>query len=124
VLSIPVFRKSSEGEKYQMKFQQPRWHLGWWLLLVLAIPAGVSAQTNPNTQLVEAAKKEGEVVYYTTMTLDQSKMVADRFEKKYGIRVTLFRTGGGPLLNKIFTESRGGRHDWDVVVGRARWCCR
>jgi iron(III) transport system substrate-binding protein len=22
------------------------------------------------------------------------------------------------LLNKIFTESRGGRHDWDIVVGR------
>jgi len=58
------------------------------------------------------------VVYYTTMTLDQSKTVADRFEKKYGVKVTVFRTGGGPLLNKIFTEARGGRHDWDLVVGR------
>jgi iron(III) transport system substrate-binding protein len=67
---------------------------------------------------LEAAKKEGEVIYYTTMTLDQSKAVVDRFEKKYAIRATLFRTGGGPLLNKIFTEARGGRFDWDVVVGR------
>lgn len=101
-----------------MKFQQNRWRLGWWVLLGLVFPAALWAQTNPNPKLVEAAKKEGEVVYYTTMTLDQSKSVADRFEKKYGVRVTLFRTGGGPLLNKIFTESRGGRHDWDVVVGR------
>ena len=76
------------------------------------------AQGSPNQKLVEAAKKEGELVYYTTMTLDQSKTVTDRFEKKYGIKATLFRTGGGPLLNKIFTESRGGRYDWDVVVGR------
>jgi iron(III) transport system substrate-binding protein len=68
--------------------------------------------------MIDAAKKEGEVVYYTTMTLDQSKTVADRFEKKYGVKVTLFRTGGGPLLNKIFTEARGGRYDWDIVVGR------
>jgi len=101
-----------------MRFQKYRLGLGWSLLLVLALPMAVLAQANPSSKLVEAAKKEGEVVYYTTMTLDQSKSVADRFEKKYGIRVTLFRTGGGPLLNKIFTESRGGRHEWDVVVGR------
>ena len=101
-----------------MRFQNYRLGLGWSLLLVLALPMTVLAQANPSSKLVEAAKKEGEVVYYTTMTLDQSKSVADRFEKKYGIRVTLFRTGGGPLLNKIFTESRGGRHEWDVVVGR------
>lgn len=83
------------------------------------------AQAAPDPKVVEAAKKEGELVYYTTMTLDQSKAVVDRFEKKYpGIRVTLYRTGGGPLLNKIITEARGGRYAWDVVVGRGRWCCR
>jgi hypothetical protein len=53
------------------------------------------------------------------MTLDQSKVTVDQFAKNYPfIKVTLFRTGGGPLLNKIVTESRGGRHEWDVVVGR------
>lgn len=88
------------------------------VMLVGMVPVAAGAQSSPNPKLVEAAKKEGQLVYYTTMTLDQSKSVADRFEKKYGIRVTLFRTGGGPLLNKIFTESRGGRHEWDVVVGR------
>lgn len=87
-------------------------------LMLLLAPASAWLQGSPNPKLIEAAKKEGEIVYYTTMTLDQSKSVVDRFEKKYGIKVTLFRTGGGPLLNKIFTESRGGRHDWDVVVGR------
>lgn len=89
-----------------------------WLVLMLFLPAAAWAQSGANPKLVEAAKKEGEVVYYTTMTLDQSKIVADRFEKKYGIKVNLFRTGGGPLLNKIFTEARGGRYDWDLVVGR------
>lgn len=88
------------------------------VLAALWIPAIGRSQSNPDPKLVESAKKEGQFVYYTTMTLDQSKAVVDRFEKKYGIKATLFRTGGGPLLNKIFTESRGGRHDWDVVVGR------
>ena len=94
------------------------WRIAILACTMLLQPLALWAQGGSATKLLEAAKKEGEVVYYTTMTLDQSKSVADRFEKKYGIRVTLFRTGGGPLLNKIFTESRGGRHDWDVVVGR------
>jgi iron(III) transport system substrate-binding protein len=89
----------------------------FFLLMLAAVPAAW-AQGAPNQKLIEAAKKEAEVIYYTTMTLDQSKTVTDRFEKKYGIKATLFRTGGGPLLNKIFTEARGGRYDWDVVVGR------
>ena len=86
---------------------------------ILWIPAFGWSQSSPNPKIIEGAKKEGQVVYYTTMTLEQSKQTTDLFEKKYPfIKVTLFRTGGGPLLNKIFTESRGGRHDWDVVVGR------
>lgn len=86
---------------------------------ILVIPSVSWSQGKPDPKLIEGAKKEGQIVYYTTMTLDQSKQTVDRFEKKYPfIKVTLFRTGGGPLLNKIFTESRGGRHDWDVVVGR------
>jgi len=92
--------------------------LGALLVMTFIAPVVAWAQGSPNPKLVEAAKKEGELVYYTTMTLDQSKVVVDRFEKKYGVKATLFRTGGGPLLNKIFTEARGGRYDWDVVVGR------
>lgn len=87
------------------------------IVLILALPVAAPAQGSPNSKLAEAAK-EGELVYYTTMTLDQSKAVVDRFEKKYGIKSKLFRTGGGPLLNKILTEARGGRFDWDIVVGR------
>src|SRR4026207_1699289 len=105
------------AEEEYMRFSIRRF-ANFALMLAFMAPAAGWGQSSPNAKLVEAAKKEGEVVYYTTMTLDQSKSVADRFEKKYGIKVTLFRTGGGPLLNKIFTESRGGRHDWDVVVGR------
>jgi iron(III) transport system substrate-binding protein len=93
--------------------------VGLLFFSILAIPSVSWSQGKPDPKLIEGAKKEGQIVYYTTMTLDQSKQTVDRFEKKYPfIKVTLFRTGGGPLLNKIFTESRGGRHDWDVVVGR------
>jgi iron(III) transport system substrate-binding protein len=89
------------------------------LVVTLMLGGSAAAQPAPDAKIIEGAKKEGQLVYYTTMTLDQSQTTVDRFEKKYPfLKVTLFRTGGGPLLNKIVTESRGGRHDWDVVVGR------
>jgi iron(III) transport system substrate-binding protein len=91
------------------------------LLAALYLPPAVAAwaQANPDPKLIEGAKKEGELIWYTTMTLDQSKQVVDRFQQKYPfVKPELFRTGGGPILNKILTEARGGRHAWDVVVGR------
>src|ERR1043166_2298812 len=89
------------------------------LLGALLMPSLGWAQGALNPKLIEGAKKEGQLVYYTTMTIDQSKPTVDQFEKRYPfLKVSLFRTGGGPLLNKITTEARGGRHDWDVVVGR------
>jgi len=92
------------------------WVVGVIFCVGTLIPPAVAESSK---ELVEAAKKEGEVVYYTTMTLSQSKKVVDQFQKKYpSIKTELFRTGGGPLLNKIQTEARGGRHAWDVAVGR------
>jgi iron(III) transport system substrate-binding protein len=98
-----------------------KWTVGLGSFIVgIFLLSGISwSQTSPSQKVIEAAKKEGEVVWYTTMTLDQSKQVADQFQKKYPfIKPNLFRTGGGPLLNKIMTEARGGLHAWDIVVGR------
>ncbi len=91
-----------------------------WLAVILCVGfSGQRSDANSIKELIEGAKKEGSVVYYTTMTLSQSKKVVDRFEKKYPfIKPELFRTGGGPMLNKIQTEARGGRHAWDVLSGR------
>ena len=78
-----------------------------------------TARAEADSALIAAAKQEGQLTYYTTMTLSQSQKVVDRFEKKYPfIKTELFRTGGDPLLNKILTEHRGGRDAWDVTTGR------
>lgn len=93
--------------------------MGWPALAAVLCAASLWAQSAPDPKVIEGAKKEGEMVWYTTMTLDQSKQVVDAFQKRYPfIKPTLFRTGGGPLLNKIITEARGGRHAWDVLTGR------
>lgn len=89
------------------------------IIVLLLQPFVPQVRADSKAELIEGAKKEGGLVYYTTMTLSQSKKVVDRFKERYPfIDVDLFRTGGGPLLNKITTEARGGRHAWDVVSGR------
>ena len=87
---------------------------------LLSCPALVSpARAGALSKLIEAAKSEGKVAYYTTMTLSQSKKVADKFQAKYPfITVELFRSGADALLNKIQNEARGGLYAWDVVSGR------
>jgi iron(III) transport system substrate-binding protein len=71
------------------------------------------------SKLIEGAKSEGKVAFFTTMTLSQSKKVVDRFQKKYPfIQPELFRTGGDALLNKIENEARGGLYAWDVASSR------
>jgi hypothetical protein len=49
------------------------------ILGLLLLPWISWSQSGPDPKLVEGAKKEGQLVYYTTMTLDQSKQTVDRF---------------------------------------------
>ena len=77
------------------------------------------AHADSQSKLIEAAKSEGAMSFYTTMTLSQSKKVVDRFQKKYPfIKPELFRGGGDEVLNRILNESRGGLNAWDVVSTR------
>lgn len=87
-------------------------------LSILAWTPLSSAQVAPDSKLLEGAKREGEVIWYTTLTLDMSKEVMDRFNKKYPfIKPTLYRSAGGPLLNRMLSEARAGARTWDVTVG-------
>lgn len=75
------------------------------------------AQTRPpSAALLEAAKKEGEVVFYTPLNINDSRPLLQRFEQKYPfIRTELLRLSAEPLLNRIFTEDRAGRNVVDVI---------
>jgi len=84
---------------------------------VLLLAASVAwGQTDDRAKLVEAAKKEGKLVWYTSTNVTESKPLLDDFEKAYGIRGEIFRASGEKTLNRIVTEGRAGRWDYDVVT--------
>jgi iron(III) transport system substrate-binding protein len=75
----------------------------------------VSAQS-PNPSLVEAAKKEGKLTWYTSMAIDTSKPLLDAFSSEYPfIKAELARLGEEQLLNRVLTEARAGRVLFDVI---------
>ena len=68
--------------------------------------------------LVEAARKEGEVVWYTTQIVSQLvRPVSAAFEKKYGIKVRAVRANSTETAVKIISESRAGKPQSDVFDG-------
>lgn len=66
-------------------------------------------------RIIEGAKKEGQVVVYTSLNVKDSGPLTDAFEKKYGIKVQLWRAGSEKVLQRAVTESRAGRHAFDII---------
>lgn len=81
--------------------------------VALLVAGTAAAQLDP--ALVERARKEGTVSVYTSMQLGDSRPLADAFEKKYGVKVSLWRASGEKVAQRVLTEARGNRFEVDVV---------
>ena len=66
--------------------------------------------------LIEAAKKEGKVAYYTSIDLPVAEKIAKAFEAKYpGITVRTERSGAERIFQRIGQENSSNIHACDVV---------
>jgi len=76
-----------------------------------------SPPPEPVTQaLIDAAKKEGQISYYTSTDLPVAEKVAKAFEAKYpGISVHTERTGAERVFQRIGQEYSSNIHAVDVV---------
>src|SRR5437870_2640613 len=64
--------------------------------------------------LIQAAKREGRVVWYTVA--GESQQLAQEFEKKYPfVKVEVVRSTVYPMLTRILNETRAGNYFFDVV---------
>jgi len=62
------------------------------------------------------AKSEGKVVWYTSTPLPQAQKIVNLFEKEYGIKAELFRSGGSAILRRFQQEADAGRIAADVLT--------
>lgn len=88
------------------------------LLLAASLIATPALAADP--ALVAAAKKEGVVVWYTGLIVDQFvRPAAEAFEKKYAIKVDYVRADSVDVAVRILNESKAGHVQADVFDGFA-----
>jgi iron(III) transport system substrate-binding protein len=81
------------------------------ILLLLAVSAHAQSP-----ELIAAAKKEGKVVWYTGLIVNQIvRPLCDAFQAKYGIQATYSRHDENELAMVFATETRAGRMQVDVM---------
>ena len=86
------------------------------LLAAFAISANAARAATPG--LVEAARKEGQVTWYTTQIIDQLVLpVKTAFEKKYGVKINYVRANTGDVVLRVLNEMKAGRPQCDVFDG-------
>jgi ABC-type Fe3+ transport system substrate-binding protein len=87
------------------------------LALAASCVAGPAFAIDP--AVIAAAKKEGQVVWYSTQIISQLvRPVAAAFEKKYpGIKVLATRANASEVAVKILNESHAGKVQADVFDG-------
>jgi iron(III) transport system substrate-binding protein len=81
------------------------------------VSAAPPAETITPT-LIDAARKEGKVTYYTAMDLSVAEPMAKAFEAKFpGIKVAVERSGAERIFNRIGQEMASRIYRVDVVNG-------
>ncbi len=99
------------------------------LLMLLAAlqPGVVFAQGKPDEilnyqgpdrekRLIERAKQEGTLTIYTSLAPSEAKPMVAAFEKKYGLKVELWRALSERVVQRAVSEAKAGRHTADVIA--------
>jgi ABC-type Fe3+ transport system substrate-binding protein len=83
---------------------------------LMLTPSAAGAAGN---ELYEAARAEGQVVWYTTLIINVGvRPLIAAFEQKYpGVTVRYSRTDSGPTATKVLNEARAGKVQADIVDG-------
>ena len=77
---------------------------------------GSSPQAYGTQELIEAAKKEGKIVYYTADFTEPEQEIIKAFNKRFPfVKVEMVRAPGGQLITRIKTEAAAGKLGADVV---------
>jgi iron(III) transport system substrate-binding protein len=91
-------------------------------LLIFVLELGVlcaafsTAFAQSEEELIRGAKKEAQVVFWSSMRIDDSKALATGFEARYPfIKVEIVRAGGEQIVNRAIAEHLAGKTTYDVL---------
>jgi len=65
-------------------------------------------------KLLAGARKEGSLTVYSSANVEDMAVLTAAFEKKYGVKVRVWRASSEQVVQRGVTEARGGRFDADI----------
>ena len=77
---------------------------------VLVLPAFAQSP-----DVIEGARREGEVMVYHSTQTEDLKPVFDAFTQKYGVKVKDWRSSSENVVQRVVSETRAGRHEVDFI---------
>ncbi|MEQ8194472.1 MAG: extracellular solute-binding protein [Rhodospirillales bacterium] len=83
--------------------------------LLLTATASFAAGDKYNPKIVEAAKKEGEIVVYSSTNRATLKQVCKGFEKKFGIKTHCTRKSTSGVTKMVSAEQMAGKLRCDIL---------
>ncbi len=90
--------------------------LAWCLAVVLCAPAVAQDTPFGSQELVEKARAEGKIVFYTVNFLETEHTWIAAFNKRFPfVKVDLVRAPGGQLITRIRSEAASGKLAADVI---------
>ncbi len=95
----------------------------WFALLVwlAAAPAAIAQDllryegADRVQKALPLARKEGSLTLYTSFAEKDLPPLLEAFEKRYGIKVRVWRSASENVLQRTVTEARAGRRDVDAI---------
>ena len=88
---------------------------GRFVLLSWLCLATTSVAFAQSSELVAAAKKEGEVMVYHSTQAEDLRPVFEAFTAKYGIKVSDWRSSSENVVKRVINETRAGKFTVDFI---------
>ena len=97
-----------------------RFPITGWVVLCFSFSV-FPAMLEAGSQRESAAKKEkGSILWYTSLNITTSLPIAKRFQERYPfLKVSIYRASAERMLNKVMTEEKAGRSQFDVISSQA-----
>jgi len=85
--------------------------VAWAALWLFSAPLGAQPVN------IDGAKKEGKLMIYGTIVPQVMTLIQKGFEAQYGIKVEYWRGDATKVIDRVLTEWRAGKPNFDVVIG-------
>ncbi len=79
--------------------------------------ADLATRNDPGrrARLTEAARREGSATFYSSIPEKDMTVLAADFEKRYGVKVNIWRASTMKVLQRLLAEKQANRWDFDAV---------